>query len=72
MINLKLFWVLPFKLNQLSCCSFETGYAFNALVIDNMEDPWTKITAQEKLERFCYTGDDRNIRARYIDGELLK
>ena len=52
--------------------SFETGYAFNALVIDNMEDPWTKITAQEKLERFCYTGDDRNIRARYIDGELLK
>lgn len=52
--------------------SFETGYAFNALVIDNMEDPWTKISAQEKLERFCYTGDDRNIRARYIDGELLK
>ena len=33
------------------------GYAFNALVIDNMEDPWTKITAQEKLERFCYTGE---------------
>ena len=52
--------------------SFETGYAFNALVIDNMEDQWTKISAQEKLERFCYTGDDRNIRARYIDGELLK
>ena len=27
-----------------------------------------KMTAEEKLERFCYTGDDRNIRARYIDG----
>ena len=44
---------------------------FNALVIDNMEDPWTKMTAEEKLERFCYIGDDRNIKARYIDGELL-
>ena len=28
-------------------------------------------TAQEKLERFCYIGDDRNIKARYIDGKLL-
>jgi len=37
-----------------------------------MEDPWTKMTAQEKLERFCYIGDDRNIRARYIDGKLVK
>ena len=27
--------------------SFEKGYAFNALVIDNMEDPWTKMTAEE-------------------------
>ena len=43
--------------------SFEKGYAFNALVIDNMEDPWTKMTAEEKLERFCYIGDDRNIKA---------
>ena len=52
--------------------SFEKGYAFNALVIDNMEDSWSKMTAQEKLERFCYIGDDRNIKARYIDGKLLK
>ena len=51
--------------------SFEKGYAFNALVIDNMEDSWSKMTAQEKLERFCYIGDDRNIKARYIDGKLL-
>lgn len=51
--------------------SFEKGYMFNALVIDNMQDPWVKMTAQEKLERFCCIGDDRNIRARYLDGELL-
>ena len=30
------------------------------------------LTAEEKLERFCYIGDDRNIQARFIDGELLK
>ncbi len=30
------------------------------------------MTAEEKLERFCYIGDDRNIKARYIDGELLE
>lgn len=52
--------------------SFEKGYMFNALVIDNMQDPWVKMTAEEKLERFCYIGDDRNIRARYLDGELLE
>lgn len=51
--------------------SLEKGYMFNALVIDNMEDPWSKMTAEEKLERFCYIGDDRNIRARYLDGKLL-
>lgn len=51
--------------------SFEKGYQFNALVIDNMEDPWVKMTAEEKLERFCYIGDDRNIKARYLDGEFL-
>ena len=48
--------------------SFEKGYAFNALVIDNMEDPWTKMTAEEKLERFCYIGDDRNIKADILMG----
>lgn len=52
--------------------SFEKGYTFNALVIDNMQDPWVQMTAEEKLERFCYIGDDRNIRARYLDGELLE
>lgn len=51
--------------------SFEKGYLFNALVIDTMEDPWMTMTAEERLERFCYIGDDRNIRARYIEGREL-
>ena len=51
--------------------SFEKGYQFNALVIDTMEDPWVPLTAEERLERFCYIGDDRNIKARFIDGEEI-
>ena len=51
--------------------SFEKGYQFNALVIDTMEDSWVPLTAEERLERFCYIGDDRNIRARFIDGKKI-
>lgn len=51
--------------------SFEKGYSFDALVIDSMEDPWMTMSVEERLERFCYTGDDRNIRARFIDGRML-
>lgn len=51
--------------------SFEKGYQFNALVIDTMEDPWVSLSAEERLERFCYIGDDRNIKARFIDGEEI-
>lgn len=51
--------------------SFEKGYLFNALVIDSMEDPWMTLTAEERLERFCYTGDDRNIKARFIEGKEI-
>lgn len=51
--------------------SFEKGYLFNALVIDSMEDPWMELSAAERLERFCYIGDDRNIKARFIEGEEI-
>lgn len=51
--------------------AFEKGYQFNALVIDTMEDAWLPLCAEERLERFCYIGDDRNIQARFIDGEEI-
>lgn len=51
--------------------SFEKGYLFNALVIDSMEDPWMELPAEERLERFCYIGDDRNIKARFIEGNEI-
>ena len=52
--------------------SLEEGYRFNALVIENMEDPWSPLSAAERLERFCYTGDDRQIADRFIDGVKLE
>lgn len=52
--------------------TFDAGFQFNALVIDHMEDPGFRISPEERLERFCYIGDDRNITARYLDGIQLK
>lgn len=51
--------------------SFEVGDVFDALVLDGLEDPMTRLSVQDRLERFCYSGDDRNIAARYIAGKLL-
>ena len=52
--------------------SFEKGYRFNALVIQDMEDPWKQMSPAERLELFCYTGDDREILARYLDRNEFK
>ena len=52
--------------------SFEPGYEFDALVID--DSPLlidTDYTLLQRLERFIYTGDDRHISARYCRGHLI-
>lgn len=51
--------------------SLEPGYRFNALVIDDLEDDGVVLTPEERLERFCYAGDDRNIIERYLNGSTL-
>ena len=51
--------------------AFEPGYQFNALVLDGLEDEGFPLSAADRLERFCYIGDDRNITARVIDGEEI-
>ena len=52
--------------------SFEPGYDFDALVIDDsqllVDDDYTLL---QRLERFIYTGDDRHIAARYCRGRLI-
>ena len=52
--------------------SFEEGYSFDALVIEDEnlgERDFRSI--EERLQRFIYCGDDRNIIRRYVEGRLL-
>lgn len=53
--------------------SFEEGYEFDALVIDDSNLPSFKpLTIEERLQKFIYTGDYRNIKVRYISGKKIE
>jgi guanine deaminase len=52
--------------------SFERGYAFDALVIDDTYLNFDNYTLEQRLERFVYLGDDRDIRRRFCCGVELK
>lgn len=53
--------------------SFEKGYDFDALVIDdsNLSDI-NDLSIEERLQKFIYIGDDRNILERYVKGNLIE
>ena len=52
--------------------SFEKGYEFDALVIDD-DNLWKidKGTIEERLERLVYLGDKKNITNRYVCGNEI-
>ena len=52
--------------------SFEKGYYFDALVIENLSDSFNKLKPIEVIERFCYLGEVSNIKHRYLRGEETK
>lgn len=52
--------------------SFEKGYYFDALVIEDEKIIADRYCLEDRLERFIYLGDDRNICARYVEGNKLK
>ncbi|QSX06772.1 amidohydrolase family protein [Sedimentibacter sp. zth1] len=52
--------------------AFDKGYHFNALIIDDFNMYGDNYSSLERLERFCYSGDDRNIIKRYIDGNEIE
>lgn len=52
--------------------SFEEGYDFDALIIDDSNLNHDNYSVIERLERFIYVGDDRNIVDRYVQGKLIK
>ena len=52
--------------------SFEPGYEFDALVIDDAVLYPNEYSLQERLERFIYVGDDRQIIHRFCRGEVVR
>ena len=51
--------------------SFEPGYEFDALIIDDTELNHDNYSLLERLERFIYIGDDRQIEHRYVRGKRI-
>lgn len=51
--------------------SFEEGYDFDALVIDDSTLNLDNYSIEHRLERFIYIGDDRHISHRFCRGILL-
>lgn len=53
--------------------SFEEGYEFDALVVDDSSlTIFKELSLAERLQKFIYTGDDRNIKVRYVVGKEIK
>ena len=51
--------------------SFEPGYRFDALAIGGVADAFQPLTPAQTVERFCYAGETKHIRARYLAGKKL-
>ncbi len=52
--------------------SFEEGYRFDALVLDDTALGGMELSLKERLQRFVYIGDDRNISVRFAGGKEIK
>ena len=52
--------------------SFEPGYDFDALVIDDSVLNFDNYSLTQRLERFIYLGDDRQITPRFCRGQEVK
>ncbi len=51
--------------------SFEPGYEFDALLIDDRYLNFDNYTLEQRLERYIYLGDDRDIKRRFCRGVEL-
>lgn len=52
--------------------SFEPGYAFDALVVDDSDLNFDNYTIQHRLERYIYLGDDRQLTHRFCQGREIQ
>lgn len=52
--------------------SFETGYEFDAVILDDSEIPNQEgLTISERLERFIYLNQEKDIKAKYVAGRQV-
>lgn len=51
--------------------SFEPGYEFDALVVDDHYLNFDNYSLLHRIERYVYLGDDRDIKARFCSGQLI-
>lgn len=51
--------------------SFEPGYSFDALVIDDSDLNFDNYSLQNRLERYIYLGDDRQLTHRFCQGKEI-
>lgn len=51
--------------------SFEEGYDFDALVIDDKYLNFDNYSLEERIERYIYLGDDRDIKHRFCRGQEI-
>lgn len=51
--------------------SFEEGYEFDALVIDDGDLRIGELSLEERIQKFIYTGSEKNIQVRYVKGQEL-
>lgn len=51
--------------------SFEKGYSMDALIIEDDDLISSRYSIEDRLEKFIYTGDDRNICDRYVEGKKI-
>ncbi|OEF97546.1 amidohydrolase family protein [Desulfuribacillus alkaliarsenatis] len=61
-----------YQQKNLKVGSLEEGYILDALIIDDENLGSTDISLEERLQRFLYIGDDRNIISRYINGNQIE
>ena len=67
------FWMATKKGGSLfgKVGSLEKGYLFDAVVVGGLADPVRELSPAELTERFCYMGESRYIKARYLAGKKI-
>ena len=67
----EIFWIAPKSAGSFfgKVGSFEPGYEFDALVIDDKVLNFDNYSLLHRLERFIYLGDDRQIVRRFCRGQ---